>query len=70
VIPHLRDRKLSIFDRFAETPGYKVIDICRDIEDFCEKRAECEAVVSGSLHAIVVAHALKIPAQFTTRPDG
>lgn len=69
VIPHLRDRKLPIFDRLAETPGYKVIDICSDIEDFCERLAECEAVVSSSLHAVVAAHAFKIPAQFIKVSD-
>lgn len=69
VIPHLRDRKLAIFDKFATTSDYKVIDICSGIEDFSERLVECEAVVSSSLHAVVAAHAFKIPAQFIKVSD-
>lgn len=64
IIPQHRDRNLPIFDKFSDSPGYRVIDICSDIEDFCEQLAECEAIVSSSLHAVVAAHAYKIPAQF------
>jgi hypothetical protein len=69
VIPHHRDRELPIFGELAKRPGYKIIDICTGIEDFCEQLAECEAVVSSSLHAVVAAHAFKVPAQFIKVSD-
>jgi len=69
VIPHHRDRGLPIFDKFAEADGYRVIDICSDTEDFCQQLAECEVVVSSSLHAVVAAHAYGIPARFIKVSD-
>jgi hypothetical protein len=69
VIPHHRDRGLPIFEAFRSRDGYKVLDICTNIEEFCQQLASCQAVVSSSLHAVVAAHAYKMPAYFIKVSD-
>lgn len=69
VIPHYRDRGHPVFDQLHEMDGYKIIDVCADTEDFCDQLATCKAVVSSSLHAVVSAHAYKIPARFIKVSD-
>ncbi len=60
VIPQHRDAQAPIFRMIAEMEGFRLIDICTDIEDFCDQLTGCRGVVSSSLHAVVAAHGYKI----------
>lgn len=69
VIAQPRDSENPIFREAAELDGFREIDICCDIEEFCEQLNECSAAVSSSLHAVVAAHSYGIPAQFVKVSD-
>jgi len=69
VIPQHRDAQAPIFRMIAEMEGFRLIDICTDIEDFCDQLTGCRGVVSSSLHAVVAAHGYKIPARFIKVSD-
>lgn len=52
------------FAKLFELEGVKLIDINRkysDIESFVDECAECEAVLSSSLHGLIISNAYKIP---------
>ena len=61
VVLHNHHRK---FTNLFELDGVRLIDINRkydDIESFVDECAECEVVLSSSLHGLIIANAYKIP---------
>lgn len=62
VVPHFRDLE-GATERFAgrEADGIRLIDVRRPIDEIVEAITGCEAVVSSSLHGLIVAHAYGVP---------
>ncbi len=67
VIPHYVDKSCNIIERLMKTPGVHIIDIeTDDIEGFISELHECRAIISSSLHGIIVAETYGIPAGWLT----
>lgn len=65
VIPHMSDRGHPEVAAFlAANPGAQLLDITSPVVDLLEQIAECERIVSSSLHGLVFADALGIPNQW------
>lgn len=60
VIPHYVDAKTMA--HFASVPGLKVIDVLSGVEPVAAAIKACDAIVSTSLHGVIVAHAYSKPA--------
>lgn len=61
IIPHWRD-----IDLFKSCPHYsqtKIINVATfDLYRFCKEINQCHVIITGSLHALITAHAYNIPA--------
>ncbi len=57
IVPHYTSYHLAI-EKFSGLDGVKVIDVTLPIENVMDEIASCEAVLSSSLHGVIVAHAL------------
>jgi pyruvyltransferase len=65
VIPHFRE----IGAVRSADPSVSMIDILSDWRDVIDRIAECEAVLSSSLHGLIVAEAYGVPAMWFTATD-
>lgn len=65
VLPHYVDAFRG-FDRY---PWVHVIDVFQPIEAVIDAIASCDAILSSSLHGIVVAHAYGVPAAWVKISD-
>lgn len=61
VLPHMRDTEL--LPRFSRK-GNVAIDICGGVENVIRQVAECEQIVTSSLHGLILADALGIEARW------
>ncbi|WP_241147984.1 polysaccharide pyruvyl transferase family protein [Lacinutrix jangbogonensis] len=62
IVPHYKDFSF-ISEKFGNDDGVLIIDLLtNDIEETTNQFLQCEAIVSSSLHGIIVAHAYGIPA--------
>ena len=62
IIPHDKERGEEKYSRLAEKiPGSTVIDVRGDVKTCLEKIASCEAVLSSSLHGLIIADGMGIP---------
>ena len=61
IIPHYAEADLA--RRVApKDPSVRTIDVCAPIEDVATQIAACDAVLSSSLHGLIIAHAYGVPA--------
>lgn len=60
IVPHFRDRPgaAAVFNNQQDV---FLIDVRYPVEEVLRNIASCEAVVSSSLHGVIVAHALGVP---------
>lgn len=64
IIPHFREKNDSRWLSIVrEIPGSKIIDVQSPVMDALYQIAECEAILSSSLHGLVVADSFGIPNQ-------
>lgn len=68
VVPHYVDQADPMVARW-EREGAKIIRAGQDPQSFLGELAQCEAVISTSLHGIVFAHAYGIPAMWVVLSD-
>jgi hypothetical protein len=62
VIPHYKDRGHPAVDAFlAAHPGAVTIDVFNEPTDVLRRVAECEFILSSSLHGLVVSDAFRVP---------
>lgn len=62
VIPHYKDREHPSVKAFlAAHPGAVMLDVFTEPIEFLRKVAECEFVLSSSLHGLVVSDAFRVP---------
>ncbi|MCD6527972.1 MAG: polysaccharide pyruvyl transferase family protein [Desulfuromonas sp.] len=61
IIPHYMDQQQPLVQTFIKQPGVVFIDIFSDTIEFLQQVAQCEVVLSSSLHGLVAADALQIP---------
>lgn len=61
IIPHYVDEGNPKFVLLAKRSGVKVIDVRTPPEDIVKDISSCEAVLSSSLHGLIVADALGVP---------
>lgn len=61
VIPHCVDQSEKIVDEMTSEGGVAFINVLGHPRDVASRIAECEAVVSSSLHGLIVADALRVP---------
>lgn len=69
IVPHYTDAQHPAFRTLGYRRGVRVLDVHRDPLRFLHEMAECEAVVSSSLHGLVFAEALGIPNLWVTAGD-
>jgi pyruvyltransferase len=70
VLPHYVDKKYVLSKNFLErNPDVLFVDVLGEPHDICKKIAECELLVSSSLHGIIAAHALGVPAVWAKFSD-
>lgn len=62
VVPHYIDKDLV-------PTGYHTIDICQPVAKVINSIVECEAIISSSLHGLIIAHAYGIPALWVEFSD-
>ena len=62
VIPHYKDREHpSVAAFLAAHPGAAMIDVFAEPTDVLRRVAQCEFVISSSLHGLVVSDAFQVP---------
>lgn len=62
VIPHYKDREHPAVAAFLEAhPGSVALDVFSDPVEMLRRVAECEVVLSSSLHGLIVADAFRVP---------
>jgi len=62
IVPHYKDFHL-ISEKFKNNKSILIIDLMtNDIEKTTNQFLKCEAIVSSSLHGVIIAHAYNIPA--------
>lgn len=64
IVPHYADRHL-----ITNNSMYKLIDICQPVEHVINAIVECEAILTSSLHGLIIAHAYKVPALWVEFSD-
>lgn len=68
IIPHKLD--YAFFKSLiGKANGMDVIDLTDEVENVIQRICSCEAIISTSLHGIIVAHAYGIPAVWMKRGD-
>lgn len=70
VIPHFTDHGDSRIREAAALPGVKVIDVLDSPERVIRQIAECTAVMSSSLHGLIIADSFSIPNFWTPLGSG
>lgn len=60
-VPHYRDRESGFTER-CRSEGFKILDVTSEPDVFIDELTSCEAIVSSSLHGIIIAHSYCIPA--------
>jgi pyruvyltransferase len=70
VIPHYVDRDDPRVSRFRERDDVLVIDILAGVEPVADQICRCAAVVSSSLHGMILADAYGIPSAWIEFSDG
>jgi hypothetical protein len=62
IVPHMVDYRRAQ-DKFLENSEIRIINLATsNIENTTRSILECEAIISSSLHGLIVAHAYNIPA--------
>lgn len=61
VVPHYIDKNTAAFKNFLSETGAKVINVELPVEKFLNELAECDIVVSSSLHGLILSDAYNIP---------
>ncbi len=61
IVPHFKDFDLASA-LFGNREDVRIIDVRRDVEPVVDDIASCDAVVSSSLHGIIIAQAYGVPA--------
>lgn len=60
IVPHLVDRN-KVFKAFGHNPAVQLVDVTRTPERVADELSRCDAVVSSSLHGLILAAAYQIP---------
>lgn len=61
VVPHYSDKSHPAVQRYAEAPGVQIVDVNLPPIDVVRQISQCDAVISSSLHGLIVSDALGIP---------
>ena len=61
IVPHFKDLELALA-LFGNREDVLIVDVRRNVEPVVDDIASCEAVVSSSLHGIILAQAYGLPA--------
>lgn len=69
LLVHHSERHLEGLQRFKNDPAYHYIDVCRDAPVVVREIASCSAIVSSSLHGLVIADAYHIPNKWLKLSD-
>jgi len=69
LVPHYVDRDRPVVRYMAGLPGVKLIDVRQQPEPFIDAIAECEAIVSSSLHGLILADSYRIPNRWVRFSD-
>lgn len=64
VVPHYSSYTWAL-SRFKDIEGVKVVDVTKPIEMVMDDIAECEEIITSSLHGLIVSHALGIKAAWS-----
>jgi len=64
IIPHHLDAADPRISRLRSNDRVNVIDVLRPIEEVVAEVARCEAIVSSSLHGLILADSLSIPSRW------
>jgi len=63
IVPHYSSYTWAL-SRFKGVEGVKVIDVTQPVEMVMNDIAECESIISSSLHGLIVSHALGVKASW------
>jgi pyruvyltransferase len=69
LVAHYVDRHLPIVRRLLQQPGVADLNVHEAPDTFLRRMAECETVVSTSLHGLVFAEAMGIPSLWARASD-
>ncbi|MCB5161514.1 glycosyltransferase [Marinomonas algarum] len=61
IVPHYVDKREASFKGLLKTTNAKVIDVELPVEEFLNELAECELVLSSSLHGLILSDSYNIP---------
>ena len=62
IIPHVTEQDSPIFKKLAKRfPNSTIIDVVNDPITVAKQIAECEFIISSSLHGLIIADSLEIP---------
>jgi hypothetical protein len=69
LLPHYVDRENEQIKRWSKIEGVKFIDIRSGVQNVIDQAAQCETIVSSSLHGLILADALNIPNEWVVLSD-
>lgn len=70
IIPHYVDKEHSALDVMRQNiPNLKVIDVQDNLYSVLQEIAQCEVIISSSLHGLIVADSFGIPNQWAVFSD-
>lgn len=61
IIPHYVDQQRPEVTEYCKQSGVRLIDIFSETHSFITQVAQCETILSSSLHGLIVADALNVP---------
>jgi len=70
IVPHFVDVENDRVQAIVSKPGVHRIDVFNDVERVVHEIAQCEAIISSSLHGLIVADALGVANRWVRLSDG
>jgi len=64
IIPHYVDLPVISYSPLANNSKIKIINVCDTVESIIDQVNQCEAILSSSLHGLIIADAYDIPAKW------
>ncbi|MFD1007302.1 polysaccharide pyruvyl transferase family protein [Oceanisphaera ostreae] len=61
IVPHYVDKETEAFKNFLLKSKAKLIDVELPVEDFLDSLAECDVILSSSLHGLILSDSYNIP---------
>jgi len=70
IVPHYVDWESATVEKYKQDPDVRSMDVRGPIERVIDGICSCDAIITSSLHGLIIADAYGIPAQWTQWSNG